>query len=112
MTWTIEAFQINEFHYGNSGTDTGEFIEIAHTGSIAGFSIVLYNGNGQLSYRTTTSPVDSSGIQYSVYEYASNGIHNGNPDGIALVYPNNTVVEFLSYGGSFNAIGGPANGMT
>jgi hypothetical protein len=108
---------INEIHYDNDSTDVGEFIEVAHTGSIVGFSIVLYNGNGGASYNTRTTPTstsaaaDSNGIFYSVYEYPTDGIQNGSPDGIALVYPNNTVAQFLSYEGAFNAVGGPANGM-
>jgi predicted extracellular nuclease len=111
------AYQINEIHYDNTGTDIGEFIEIAHTGSIAGFSVVLYNGNGGAVYSTTTVPTstslpDGNGVQYSVYAYPVDGIQNGSPDGIALVDPNNAVVQFLSYEGTFTAVGGPANGMT
>ncbi|MCK6538755.1 MAG: hypothetical protein L6Q26_01755, partial [Anaerolineales bacterium] len=34
------------------------------------------------------------------------------PDGLALVDASNTVVQFLSYEGSFTAVGGAANGMT
>jgi hypothetical protein len=42
-----------------------------------------------------------------------NGIQNGMPDGLALVY-NDAVIpgQFLSYEGSFTAVDGPANGMT
>jgi hypothetical protein len=77
----------------------------------------LYNGSGGAVYSTTTVPTstslpDGNGIQYSVYEYASNGIQNGNPDGMALAFPNGTLVEFLSYGGTFTAVGGPAGGKT
>jgi hypothetical protein len=37
---------INEFHYDNTGGDTGEFIEIAGPAGtdLTGWSIVLYNG--------------------------------------------------------------------
>ena len=41
---------INEFHYDNNGTDTGEFVEIAATAGtdLTGWSLVRYNGaNGQ-----------------------------------------------------------------
>ena len=96
-------------------TDVDEFIEIAHTGSIVGYSVVLYNGSGGAVYSTITAPTSTSlpdvnGIRYSVYDIA--GIQNGNPDGMALVAPGNTVLQFLSYGGTFVAVGGPANGMT
>ena len=45
---------INEFHYDNAGTDTNEKIEvIAPAGtSLAGWSVVLYNGSGGASYAT------------------------------------------------------------
>ena len=40
-----------------------------------------------------------------------NGIQNGSPDGIALVDPTSTVVQFLTYEGTFTATNGPANGL-
>lgn len=43
--------------------------------------------------------------------YPTNGIQNGAPDGLALVN-NGTVIQFLSYEGSFTAVGGPADGMS
>ena len=39
-------------------------------------------------------------------------MQNGAPDGIALVDDGGTVIQFLSYEGSFDATDGPANGMT
>ena len=33
--------------------------------------------------------------------YASNGIQNGSPDGIALVDSSSNVIQFLSYEGTF-----------
>ncbi|MGB7444955.1 MAG: endonuclease/exonuclease/phosphatase family protein, partial [Coleofasciculaceae cyanobacterium] len=47
-----------------------------------------------------------------VLEYPSNGIQNGSPDGIALVDNNNSVIQFLSYEGSFTAASGSAAGLT
>ena len=46
-----------------------------------------------------------------VVTYASNGIQNGSPDGVALVSPGG-LVEFLSYEGTFTAAGGAATGVT
>ncbi len=45
---------INEIHYDNVGTDTGEFIEVAGPAGtdLTGWSIVLYNGNGGGLYDT------------------------------------------------------------
>src|SRR5690606_7595249 len=39
---------INEIHYDNAGTDSGEAIEVVGTAgeSLAGYQLVRYNGNG------------------------------------------------------------------
>ena len=120
---------INEFHYDNAGTDTGEFIEVGlRTPNGSGFtasdySIVLYNGSNGSTYGSTRSitdgtitsfPVAGSTSTISLYTlmYPSNGIQNGSPDGIALVNTTNSSVEqFLSYEGTFTAVGGPADGL-
>ena len=47
-----------------------------------------------------------------VESYPVDGIQNGSPDGIALVAPGGTVAEYLTYEGTFAAVGGPANGLT
>src|SRR5687768_8667852 len=40
------AVFINEIHYDNTGTDAGEFVEVAGPAGtdLTGYSIVLYNG--------------------------------------------------------------------
>ena len=45
---------INEFYYDNSGSDTGEFIEIAGLleTNLAEWSLVLYNGSNGTPYET------------------------------------------------------------
>ena len=50
---TSDVF-INEFHYDNGGTDSGEFVEVANPAGadMTGWSVVLYNGNGGASYDT------------------------------------------------------------
>jgi predicted extracellular nuclease len=105
--------RINEFHYDNVGTDVGEAIELAGPAgtNLTGWQIVLYNGNGGAPYdtRTLTGPIPASG--FVVAQYPSNGIQNGSPDGIVLVNAAGTVVDGLSYEGSFTAVGGPADGM-
>jgi predicted extracellular nuclease/2',3'-cyclic-nucleotide 2'-phosphodiesterase (5'-nucleotidase family) len=110
---------INEFHYDNDGTDTGEFIEIAGPAGtdLTGWSIVLYNGSNGASYNTMmlsgaalTNVVN--GIGFWTVPYPANGIQNGSPDGIALVDNTGAVVEFLSYEGVLVAIDGPAAGLT
>jgi predicted extracellular nuclease len=108
---------INEIHYDNTGTDTGEAIEVAGPAGtdLTGWSIVLYNGATGASYDTDALagvlPDQGNGYGTAVLSYPSNGIQNGAPDGIALVSPGDVVVQFLSYEGSFTAVGGPADGM-
>uniref|UniRef100_A0A7S1THB1 Endonuclease/exonuclease/phosphatase domain-containing protein n=1 Tax=Compsopogon caeruleus TaxID=31354 RepID=A0A7S1THB1_9RHOD len=110
----------NELHYDNIGTDTGEAIELAGLmgSSVAGWALVLYNGDGGEPYATIlirgslTNPVDGYG--FLAINFPSNGLQNGFPggDGIALVNPSAKVVEFISYQGTITANGGPADKMT
>jgi predicted extracellular nuclease len=109
---------INEIHYDNVGTDTGEKIEIAGPAGtdLSGWTVVLYNGNGGAAYSTTalsgTIADQSQGYGTAVVSYPQDGIQNGPPDGVALVAPNGQVVEFISYEGQMTATSGPAAGMT
>lgn len=117
---TVPAFAaagevfISEIHYDDAGTDSGEAIEIqAPEGTdLTGWNVVLYNGSGGGAYTTTSleAVIDSSGV--TVLEYPTNGIQNGEPDGVALVDAEGEVVEFLSYEGEFEATDGPAAGQT
>ncbi|HEX3183478.1 MAG TPA: Ig-like domain-containing protein, partial [Pyrinomonadaceae bacterium] len=108
---------VNEIHYDNTGTDTGEAIEIAGPAgtNLSGWSLVLYNGAGGAAYDTRalsgTIPNQQAGFGTLHFTYPVNGIQNGSPDGVALVN-GATVVQFLSYEGTFAATDGPANGMT
>ncbi len=112
------AVFINEIHYDNASTDAGEAVEIAGPAGtdLSGWSLILYNGNGGAVYDTTslsgTIPDLESGFGVVVVNYPANGIQNGSPDGLALVDSGSSVIQFLSYEGSFVAVGGPADGMT
>jgi hypothetical protein len=108
---------VNELHYDNQGGDANEAVEVAGPAgtSLAGWSLVFYNGSNGNEYRTESL----SGIlpnQQSGFGTVSTGslpsIQNGSPDGLALVNPSNTVVQFLSYEGTFTANDGPAAGLT
>ncbi|WP_230462893.1 ExeM/NucH family extracellular endonuclease [Micromonospora sp. CP22] len=105
---------ISEIHYDNAGTDTGEAIEIeAPVGyDLTGWRIVLYNGANGSAYstRTLSGAVPATGVV--VESYPTDGIQNGSPDGVALVAPDGDVAEFLTYEGTFTAVGGPADGLT
>jgi hypothetical protein len=106
---------INEFHYDNSSTDVGEFVEIAGAAGIdmSGWQIVAYNGSNGTVYKT----VNLSGIipnqqnQFGTLAFDIVSIQNGAPDGLALVN-NGVVIEFISYEGVLTANNGPASGMT
>ncbi|MFN2218955.1 MAG: hypothetical protein ACK2UA_10145, partial [Anaerolineae bacterium] len=106
---------INEIHYDNTGTDTGEAIEIAGPAGtdLTGWSLVLYNGNGGALYNTISlsGSIPDAGDGFGVLDYPTIGLQNGPPDGVALVDGTDTVVQFLSYEGSFTAVDGPAAGL-
>ncbi len=110
---------INEFHYDNSGSDVGEFIEVVFGPAFVGAipSVHLYNGNNGRSYGSSISlneftpgPSNIPGLP-ALYFKEISGIQNGGPDGIVLEI-DGVVREFLSYEGTFTAIDGIAAGMT
>ncbi|MBY0495724.1 MAG: DNA/RNA non-specific endonuclease [Cyanobacteria bacterium] len=112
---------INEIHYDNTGGDVGEFIEIAGPAgtNLAGYTIVLYNGEGTpvgQQYNPVISlagsiPNQMNGFGTLAFDYPVNGIQNGPRDGIALVQ-GSSVLQFLSYEGVVTASNGLAAGMT
>jgi predicted extracellular nuclease len=112
---------INEIHYDNVGGDEGEAVEIAATvgADLSGWSVVLYNGNGGAPYGSAEqvdlafagSSADTDFYVLDRGDFGVSGIQNGPPDGLALVDAGGNTVEFLSYEGTFTAVGGPANGL-
>ena len=109
---------INEFHYDNAGTDSGEFVEIVVPNTYNGtnLTISLYNGgNGQV-YDTKLLSALTAGTSYpnqTLYYFnypVSPGFQNGSPDGLALS-DDNGLIQFLSYEGTFTGTDGPANGV-
>ncbi|MGC1272997.1 MAG: Ig-like domain-containing protein, partial [Planctomycetaceae bacterium] len=107
--------RINEVHYDNDGADGEEFIEIrvAKDADVSGLVVELYNGNGGTTYGnvSVSSLTKTSDEGYDYYVWEIPGIQNGSPDGIALS-DNGTVIEFLSYEGTFTATNGTAAGLT
>ena len=107
-------FWVNELHYDNVGKDKWEGVELAGPAgtSLSGWSLVLYNGSNGTQYKTValsgTIPAQQAG--FGTVLKAVPGIQNGGPDGFALVAPDGTVAEFLSYEGGFVATDGPAAG--
>jgi len=127
ITSFIGAQHISEIHYDNAGGDVGEGVEIfipAGTNT-TGWTVALYNGSStQLNvYSTLTADFDcpaaagacagaGAGAAGCTLFIPQAGIQNGSPDGMALVDAGGTVLQFLSYEGSFTAGSGPASGMT
>lgn len=64
---------INEFHYDNQDTDTGEFIELAGPAqtNLTGWSIVLYNSNDSAPYdtRLIAGTIDDGGNGFGAVSF-------------------------------------------
>ncbi|MBS9462932.1 T9SS type A sorting domain-containing protein [Flagellimonas sp. 389] len=108
---------INEIHYDNDSTDIGEAIEIAGPSNtdLSGWELVLYNGSNSSVYNQValsgSIPNQQNGYGTVLITFPTNGLQNGAPDGVALVDNTNNVVQFLSYEGTFTAVGGVADGL-
>ena len=107
---------INEIHYDNTGADADEAVEIAGPAGtdLTGWSLLFYNGNGGAEYASLDlgGLLPDEGDGYGALAFTQSGIQNGSPDGIALIDAGDSVIQFLSYEGSFEAVDGPAAGMT
>ena len=108
---------INELHYDNAATDVGEFVEIAGPAGLdlAGWQVLGHTGNGGGLYNTLadlTGIIPDQGGCIGTLWFDFTPMQNGSPDGLALVDPSSTVIEFISYEGSFVATEGPATGLT
>jgi hypothetical protein len=104
---------VSEFHYDNAGTDAGEFVEVTLPAGTSsdGLAVVLYNGSNGASYATLALPgVTAPATGPVAVSVDAPGMQNGAPDGVALVQ-GATVLDALSYEGSFTATGGPAAGQ-
>lgn len=105
---------INELHYDNDGADTGEFVEVAGSAGtdLSGWKLIAYNGNGGGAYHTEnlSGTLSDQSNGFGTQSYAISGLQNGAPDGLVLIDPQGSVVQFLSYEGSFTASDGPATG--
>lgn len=114
-----QVLWINEFHYDDVGADEGEFVEVVADAAtdLSKAFLTLYNGNGGAPYGTPTAlsafTVGANSAGFTVYHlsFPVDGIQNGAPDGLALSY-DGTLLQFLSYEGTFSGVGGVANGVS
>lgn len=96
---------INEVDYDQIGADTGGFVEIANTGTVAaaldGIALVLVNGGDSAEYaRKTLTGSLAAGAKLVVEVDPQNGA----PDGLALIDTTKDVLlDALSYEGAISA---------
>ncbi len=115
---SAQSVFINEIHYDNTGSDVGEFVEIAGPAGtdLTGWTVELYNGSNGSMYATIalSGLIDDEGPGFGAVSFAGpgGGIQNGSPDGLALIDNNGFVIQFLSYEGVLTATSGTANTMT
>ena len=107
---------VNEIHNDDPGADNDEGVEIAGLAGtdLAGWQIVLYNGQNGAPYNTVnlTGIIPDQGGCIGTVNFPIVGIQNGTEDGLALVDPGGAVVELLSWEGTLMALSGVATGMT
>jgi len=121
ITITCPNAFIGEFAYDCDTGDMNEGIEVCipntFTGSLADFTVELYNGGNNSVYSILSLAIDfvqgtNDGINtYYVYSGSGSSIQNGNPDGLALVFQG-VSCQFWSYEGTLTAADGAAVGMT
>ncbi|GAA4269245.1 T9SS type A sorting domain-containing protein [Hyunsoonleella aestuarii] len=116
FSYTQTSVFINEIHYDDASGDSGEGIEIAGPAgtNLGTYTLTPYNGNGGAAYSVTalSGIIPNEGSSgYGTLWFPISGLQNGAPDGIALDN-NGVLIQFLSYEGSFTAVGGSADGQT
>ena len=118
-TDVVEIIWINEIHYDNEGTDIDEGIEIVGVVGLdlSSYWLLPYDGTDfQPEWARSNSlsgyvfPNEQCGFGAIWIPFGVNQLENDR-EGIALI-KGDQVIQFLSYEGSFTAIGGPADGMT
>jgi len=109
-----QAVFINEIHYDNVGQDVDEGFEIAGPAGtdLSTYHVTLYSGNGgfyDTIYLYGTIPNENSSGYGAIW--FGNFLSGTLPSGLALDN-GGTLIQFLSYGGSFIANAGPAYGVS
>lgn len=113
---------INEIDYDQPGTDNAEFVEIAITdamlasadGTNSTLVIEFFNGSSgsttddeysQFGFGDLTFGSATGGVNFYSLNLGTNGLQNGDPDGLGISLDNGTQLELLSYEGSFTVQG-------
>jgi len=113
---------INEIHYDNLSTDVDEGFEIAGPAGISvdDYYVYSYEGSGGSEgtvqgQQALSGVIDNEGVSaFGALWFDYPSLENG-PDGLALVKVvggATSILQFISYEGSFLAIEGPAAGIT
>lgn len=112
-----EGIFVNEFHYDNTSTDVGEFVEIAvapgFTGRLSTVKMYLYSNSGlygDVHPLDTFTPGVVTPSGHRLYSKYISGLQNST-SGFAL-FQRPQVLQFLSYEGVISATAGPAQGLT
>ncbi|MEM1054695.1 MAG: endonuclease [Bacteroidota bacterium] len=108
-----EAAWINEIHYDNDGSDRREGIEIAGTAGLdlANWQIITYErGTGVHRTLPLTGVIPDEGAGFGAVWFKIKRLRN-NKYGLALLDAQGTLVEFISYEGGLDGVGGPADGL-
>jgi hypothetical protein len=115
---TLDSY-ISEVSYAGSGQS--DFIEVVLPAGtdVTGYFLELYQEGGQDSYSVLLFPPLTATIAGNDdYVFSKDTVVNfpsamGDGEGIALVDPNGSVLQFVSHGlGSFTAVDGAAAGLT
>lgn len=100
---------INELHYDNASADVGEFVEIAGPAGLdlSGYTLTGVNGSNGALYgvQALSGVLPDQGGCLGTAVFAFTGLQNGAPDGLALIDPQGTWLEFLSYEGVIDVVG-------
>lgn len=113
--------QITEIDYDQPGADNAEFIEFSFPpgADLSDYRVTLYAGsNGKLYDEFTLDDTNVTctsglGIQFCIWDPPGNNNINSATAGISLYQISTmTLIEFISYGGSFTASEGDADGQT
>jgi len=108
-----QAVYINEINY--SGNDSGIEIEGESGINLNNYTLYFYDGTSRKVYMTYSLSGTIPNIQNNIgvlwFEISNISVGHPKGAGIALVDTNGNLVEFLSYGASFEAKDGPAKNM-